>query len=30
MPELSYSCLCSPDLYFAECFELKSALVVQI
>jgi len=28
VPELSYSCVCSLDLYFAECFELKSALVV--
>lgn len=28
VPELSYSCVCSLDLYFAECFELKSALAV--
>lgn len=28
VPELSYSCVCSLDLYFAESFELKSALVV--
>lgn len=30
VPELSYSCVCSLAPYFSVCFDLESALAVQI